>query len=256
MNLLNPNLIQIDSDLIYEIEEKSKSIFRSITFCKKTSSKNLLDSFINSTNSLTELLSIKNAQMEAETEEDIKIYQRNLNKVILYIVNEIKNERPFDSQIQLFQIFRLVSPEAHKLHPNRFRDRLVQIGGHLCPEPERITGLVGNLFYNMEQIKNPLIKAIYLHHEMIRIHPFVDGNGRITRIAKNWILMYNLYPPIFIKDEIEKKEYIKSLSGSFKAIETNQEVWHIETNKFFEQELNRVILSITYILDKIKTESK
>ncbi|ARV05989.1 hypothetical protein BTO04_04410 [Polaribacter sp. SA4-10] len=255
MILLNPNLIQIDSNLIYEIEEKSKSIFRSITFCKKTSSKNLLDSFINSTNNLTELLSIKNAQMEAETEEDIKIYQRNLNKVILYIVNEIKNERPFESQIQLFQIFRIISPEAHQLHPNRYRDRLVQVGGHLCPEPERVPDLIGNLFYNIEQIKNPLIKAIYLHHEMIRIHPFVDGNGRITRIAKNWILMYNLYPPIFIKDEIEKKDYIKSLSGSFKAIETNQEVWHIETNKFFQQELNRVMLSINYILDKIKTES-
>jgi Fic family protein len=149
-----------------------------------------------------------------------------------------------------------VSPEAHKLHPNRYRDRLVQIGGHLCPEPERISDLVTNLFFNMEQIQHPLIKAIYLHHEMIRIHPFVDGNGRITRIAKNWILMYNLYPPIFIKDEIEKKEYIESLSNSFKAIERNQEEWHTETSKFFQQELNRVILSINYILEKIKTESK
>ncbi len=256
MILLNPNLIQIDSTLLNEIEDKSKSIFRSITFSKKKSSKNLLDSFINSTNSLTELLSIKNAQMEAENEHELKVYQRNLNKVILYVVNEIKNERHFESQIQLFQIFRIVSPEAHKLHPNRYRDRLVQIGAHLCPEPERISGLVSNLFYNMEQIKHPLIKAIYLHHEMIRIHPFVDGNGRITRIAKNWILMYNLYPPIFIKDEIEKKEYIKSLSTSFIAIEKNQEVWHSETNKFFQQELNRVILSINYILDKIAIESK
>jgi Fic family protein len=256
MILLNPNLIQIDSALVNEIEDKAKSIFRSITFCKKTSSKNLLDAFINSTNSLTELLSIKNAQMEAETEDDLKVYQRNLNKVILFIINEIKNERPFESQIQLFHIFRLVSPEAHKLHPNRYRDRLVQIGGHLCPEPERISDLVTNLFFNMEQIQHPLIKAIYLHHEMIRIHPFVDGNGRITRIAKNWILMYNLYPPIFIKDEIEKKEYIESLSNSFKAIERNQEEWHTETSKFFQQELNRVILSINYILEKIKTESK
>ena len=90
---------------------------------------------------------------------------------------------------------------------------------------------------------------------MIRIHTFVDGNGRITRIAKNRILMYNLYPPIFIKDEIEKKEYIKSLSSSFKAIEKNQEIWHSETNKFFQQELSRVTLSINYILDKIRNES-
>lgn len=252
MLLLNPNLIQVDSTLINEIDEKAKSIFRSITFCKKTSSKNLLDAFINSTNSLTELLSIKNAQMEAETEEELEVYQFNLNKVILHIVNEIKNERAFESQIQLFQIFRLVSPEAHKLHPNRYRDSLVQIGGHLCPDPKRINDLVAQLFYNFGRIKHPLLKAIYLHHEMIRIHPFVDGNGRITRIAKNWILMYNLYPPIFIKDALEKREYINSLSGSFKAIERNQEKWHIETNNFFQQELNRVVQSIDYILDKLK----
>jgi Fic family protein len=256
MLLLDPNLIEVDFKLLSEIENKAKSIFRSITFCKKTSSKNLLDSFINSTNSLTELLSIKNAQMEAESEDELKVYQRNLNRVILYIVNEIKNGREFESQVQLFQIFRIVSPEAHQLHPNRYRDRLVQIGGHLCPEPERLYELTSQLFHNMEQISHPLIKAIYFHHEMIRIHPFIDGNGRIARIAKNWILMYNLYPPIFIKDEVEKKEYIGSLSRSFTVIEANGEKWHQQTSDFFVQELRRVIQSIDYIADKIKSEDK
>ena len=69
-------------------------------------------------------------------------------------------------------------------------------------------------------IKNPIIRAIYFHHELIRIHPFADGNGRVTRIAKNWMLMYNLYPPIFINDAVEKKEYINTLSNSFKNIDS------------------------------------
>ena len=139
MLLLNPELIQVDPSLLNEIDVNAKSIYRSITFCKRTSSKSLLEEFINSTNNLTELLSIKNAQMEAESEDDIKIYQRNLNKAILYIINEIKNERPFESQVQLFQIFRLISPESHQLHPNRYRSTLVQIGGHLCPNPEGLS---------------------------------------------------------------------------------------------------------------------
>lgn len=83
----------------------------------------------------------------------------------------------------------------------------MQIGVYLCPNPEELNSLVSQLFYNLESISHPLIKAIYLHHELIRIHPFIDGNGRTVRIAKNWIFMYNLYPLIFIKDEIEKKEY-------------------------------------------------
>ena len=188
--LLNPKLIQIDTAMVNQIEEKAKSIFRSITFCKKTSSKNLLDAFINSTNSLKELLSIKNAQMEAETEEEIKIYQRNLDKVILYIVNEIKNERPFESQIQLFQIFRLVSPEAHKVHPNRYRDRLVQIGGHLCPEPGRVNDLVAQMFFNMENQEKfdydtwdkslavNISMPNFLYHELKT--KFIDGASIVT----------------------------------------------------------------------------
>ncbi len=256
MILIPTDTINIDQAILTDIDTKSKSIYRAITFCKKKSSRALLDSFVNSTNSLTELLSIKNAQMETETEEELAIYQKNLHKTILFVVNEIKNEESLTSQIQLFQIFRLISPESHKLHPNQYRRTLVQIGNHLCPEPEVLNSLVTQLFYNLEDIAHPLIKAIYLHHELIRIHPFIDGNGRTTRIAKNWILMYNLYPPIFIKDETEKKEYVNALSESFKAVEKNPSVWNPETNLFFNQELHRVAKSIDYILDKIILDSQ
>ncbi len=255
MILIPTDTIKVDQSILDDIDNKSKSIYRAITFCKKTSSKALLDSFVKSTNSLTELLSIKNAQMEAETKEELKIYQRNLNKTILYVVNEIKNDLSLTSQVQLFQIFRLISPESHRLHPNQYRRSLVQIGGYLCPSPKELNNLVSQLFYNLENISHPLIKAIYLHHELIRIHPFIDGNGRTVRIAKNWILMYNLYPPIFIKDNTEKKEYINALSQSFRAVERNNSVWNEETNLFFNQELNRVAQSIAYILNEIRLEN-
>tara|TARA_R100001369_G_scaffold89048_1_gene126236 strand:- start:470 stop:1240 length:771 start_codon:yes stop_codon:yes gene_type:complete len=255
MILIPTETIKIDQSLLNAIDNKSKSIYRAITFCKKTSSKALLDSFVKSTNSLTELLSIKNAQMEAETEEELKRYQRNLNKTILYVVNEIKNELSLTSQVQLFQIFRLISPESHLLHPNQYRRSLVQIGDYLCPNPEELNSLVSQLFYNLENISHPLIRAIYLHHELIRIHPFIDGNGRTVRIAKNWILMYHLYPPIFIKDDTEKKEYINTLSESFRAVERNNSVWSQETNLFFNQELNRMAQSIAYILNEIRLQN-
>jgi len=250
--LINPDTINIDPSIINKIDEQSKSIFRAITFCKKTSSKALLDSFVNSTNSLTQLLSIKNAQMEAETEEELRLYQDNLNRTIIFVVNEIKDGIELTSQVQLFQLFRLISPESHNLHPNKYRSTLVQIGGYLCPNPENVNNLVSQLFHNLNLISHPLIKAIYLHHELIRIHPFIDGNGRTVRIAKNWILMYNLYPPIFIRDDIEKGEYINSLSQSFKTLEKNNSVWNQKTNLFFNQELRRVSNSIQYILNEIK----
>lgn len=254
MLLIPTDNININQSILDDIDYKSKSIYRAITFCKRTSSKALLDSFVNSTNSLTQLLSIKNAQMEAETEEELKVYQKDLNKTILFVVNEIKNGFNITSQVQLFQIFRLISPNAHQSHPNQYRKSLVQIGRYICPNPETLNGLVTQLFSNLESIPHPLIKAIYLHHELIRIHPFIDGNGRTTRIAKNWILMYNLYPPIFIKDEIEKREYISTLSKSFASLEKNSLLWNDDTNLFFNQELNRVSNSIDFILNEIASK--
>jgi Fic family protein len=255
MQILDPSIIEIESKYLHEIDERVKRIFRAITFCRKTSSKSLLDAFVNTTNSLTEILSIKNAQMEATSKEELVTYHKNLNKVILFVVNEIKNQTAFENQVQLFQIFRLVSPESHSKHPNQYRNQLVQIGGFLCPEPKELSGLITQVFQNLKTISNPLIRAIYLHHELIRIHPFIDGNGRTVRIAKNWMLMYNLYPPIFIKDEIEKSEYIASLSNSFKAVEKDPSVWHPETLEFFMQELRRMTYSTNYILNKVTKNS-
>jgi len=251
MNYFNPELIKINESKLLKIETELKMILRNIIFCRKTSSRKLLDNFISSTNNLTELLSIKNAQMEAQNEDEAQLYLKNLKRTTLYVISEIKKGIMFDSPMQLFQLFRLIAPESHQLHPNRFRDKLVQVGSHICPEPSMVMGLVNNLFENMKVISNPIIRAIYFHHELIRIHPFIDGNGRITRMAKNWMLMFELYPPIFISDKIEKRTYVESLSKSFNAISKNENNWNNETNVFFEQELDRLLKSILYIKENL-----
>jgi len=76
-------------------------------------------------------------------------------------------------------------------------------------------------------------------------------------MAKNWMLMFELYPPIFISNEIEKKNYVESLSNSFNAISKNENNWNKETSVFFEQELDRLLTSILYVkenLNSIKNE--
>ena len=256
MILFPTNIIAINSSKINQIEDLAKAIYRLIIYSRDHFDDDLLDIYLDGFSNLKELLSIKNAQMEAQNEEEAIEYLAHLKQTLEFVIEEILRNNDFEKEIQLFQLLRLISPETNKIHPNKYRQTTVQIGSHICPAPHLISSLVSQLFYNCSQINSPILKAIYFHHELIRIHPFVDGNGRVTRIAKNWILMYNMYPPIFINDAVEKKEYIHTLSNSFKELSKNPTVWNEFTNVFFDQELNRIIKNLNFLYNSINTIGK
>lgn len=241
MHLLPINEIKFDLNKLERIKSTMESTFRLITFSRSHLADDLLNAYIDQTTDFRELLSIKNAQMEAQNEEEALEYSKLLSETTQFISSEVKSNVDFTTEVQLFQLFRLISPDSHSTHPNRYRHQIVQIGNYLCPFPEMVPGLVAELFYQMSKIKNPIIKAIYFHHEMIRIHPFSDGNGRTIRMAKNWMLMYQLYPPIFISDIDEKKLYIKTLEKSFDWLHNNGSKWNQNLADFFDQELERLI---------------
>ena len=251
MLLLPTEIIEVNQKKIDQINETIKAIYRLIIYSRYHLDDDLLDTYLEGIHDLKELLSIKNAQMEAQNDEEAVEYLENLKTTLDFVIEEIIDKNNFGNEIQLFQLLRLISPETNKIHPNSYRKSNVQIGAHICPEPNLIPSLVSEMIYRMEKIKIPIVKAIYLHHELIRIHPFLDGNGRVTRIAKNWLLMFNLYPPIFINDANEKKLYINTLSNSFKELEKNPLKWNKHTEEFFEQELDRLLINSNLLLEKI-----
>ena len=65
---------------------------------------------------------------------------------------------------------------------------------------------------------NPIEKAAILHAEFIRIHPFMDGNGRTGRILANYSLIKDEMPTVSIRYN-NTKEYFKALD---KAIEQHE----------------------------------
>lgn len=67
-----------------------------------------------------------------------------------------------------------------------------------------------------EDEQHPLIKAGVFHHELAYIHPFFDGNGRITRILTAYYLLLRHYEAIkyFILDDyydIDRQQYSDTL---------------------------------------------
>ena len=58
---------------------------------------------------------------------------------------------------------------------------------------------------------HPVVTAALFHHKFVAIHPFDDGNGRLSRILMNLILMQSNYPPVVIKMD-DRKNYYALLS--------------------------------------------
>lgn len=111
-----------------------------------------------------------------------------------------------------------------KLNGGEFKtlaNHVLQLDGtiHKYVEPEQVAPqmdfLVDWINNNTSKIHPVLISAI-AHYNMVRIHPFNDGNGRGARILMNLILMKQSYYPVIIKIE-ERREYIDALSMADKG---------------------------------------
>lgn len=53
-------------------------------------------------------------------------------------------------------------------------------------------------------------KCINIHHQLTKIHPFEDGNGRISRAIMNWLLKLKNLPPVYVS-YTNKEDYFISL---------------------------------------------
>ncbi len=65
------------------------------------------------------------------------------------------------------------------------------------PEPQEVPYLVSEFTKWLAQVDasttHPVIKAGIAHHELVRIHPYLDGNGRVARALSTLILYVEKY---------------------------------------------------------------
>lgn len=88
--------------------------------------------------------------------------------------------------------------------------------------PEETPALMKDLlqWYNQaesEKIMSPIELATLFHYRYIRIHPFEDGNGRISRLIVNYILYRHGYPMIVVKSA-DKTNYLVALNRCDMAV--------------------------------------
>ncbi|MFA6007741.1 MAG: Fic family protein [Candidatus Shapirobacteria bacterium] len=96
-----------------------------------------------------------------------------------------------------------------------YRSANVRILGavHIPPNPIKIPALMSEFisWYYANKYTLPVPElAAWVHYHFVRIHPFVDGNGRASRLLMNLVLMQNGYPPAVILN-VDRKKYYSAL---------------------------------------------
>ena len=128
------------------------------------------------------------------------------------------------------------TPGAFKNAPNHVLQPDGSIQYYVAPlqvEAEMET-LINWMLEKTNNGTHPLITAALGHYNMVRIHPFDDGNGRGARLLMNLILIQKGFPPAILKDE-ERRKYIDSITKADRG-DASEFVEYIAQSLFQTQE--------------------
>ena len=133
-------------------------------------------------------------------------------EAILYLEQLAQAEEKL-SETHIKHIHAIVLQRIRPADAGRYRSVPVTVGDHLPPQPWEVPIQMEQLINQYHEEWNqfhPIEQAAYLHCDFVRIHPFIDGNGRTARLITNLELMKHGYPPIILPVE-KRVSYYEAL---------------------------------------------
>jgi len=139
------------------------------------------------------------------------------HKEAIDFVNEIANKQITLNERTIREIHYLVLKGIYNNEAGKYRNTEVRISGskHEPPlfseVPLKMSQLV-QYFNNQQNQLHPIVLAADIHQILVGIHPFIDGNGRTSRLLMNLILLQNGYYIANIKGTISSRlKYYEAL---------------------------------------------
>ena len=219
----NNFIIDLDENYFYEVEELKEKLDSKRPISQETL-KSLKETInlewtYNSNGIEGNTLTLRETQVVLEGitvgGKTIKEHLEAINheKAIIYLDELVKDNKPI-TEWNIKNIHQLILKEIDNDNAGKYRRENVTIKGatHIPPDYIKIPELMEKLILNYETWNkyHPIIQAALLHGELVKIHPFVDGNGRTSRLVMNLDLMNNGYNPVIIKKE-NRLEYYEAL---------------------------------------------
>lgn len=162
---------------------------------------------------------------------------RNHSEAIHFIYDLIEHEKRHTiSEYLIRSLQQLVVKDIESKETGRYRLGSVMVTGskHHPPDAFEVPKLMQELVTWINKSLNklhPIELAALVHHRLVHIHPFTDGNGRTARLFMNLLLMQKGYPMVIILKNDRQKYY--------RALEKADSGHTDEIEKFIAQAVER-----------------
>jgi Fic family protein len=172
--------------------------------------------------SLEETSVVLNEDLSPEGKTLREIYEaKNHIKALEFI----KNYSGEVNELFILKIHSIILKDISEHFAGRYRENPVKVIGSdfKFPSQEKIPQLIKNLLYWYDKNKrkmHALELAVIFSMKFVSIHPFVDGNGRVSRLLMNFILQKKKYPWI----NIYNKQRLKYLHATREANDERYEI--------------------------------
>lgn len=172
--------------------------------------------------------------------EDAKMLKNLHNTFVgeMEYINKGKNQEIIDERT-LFRIHSTISDGLVSTEERgQLRNHPVRISGteYIPPKSkEDIMQQLGIILFEQEQYDNPLERAVFLHCNIARIQPFIDGNKRTSRMVESIVMMNNDLIPIYSAKDADILHYRRGLIAFYETGDYEQ-----YADYFLDRQLERL----------------
>jgi Fic family protein len=132
----------------------------------------------------------------------------NHRDAILFVEELVKKNQPL-TEWDIRNIHQLILNNIDAENAGVYRKVNVLISGasHTPPEHFLVSEQMARFVESVNAGLHPVERAARIHVDFVGIHPFVDGNGRTSRLLMNLELMKAGFPPVVIPVEQRLRYY-------------------------------------------------
>jgi Fic family protein len=148
----------------------------------------------------------------------------NHKEAIEYVESVVAGDEPMTQHL-IKSIHQLILKNIDNSNAGVYRRENVVISGasHVPPNHVLIAEQMAALVDWYKTFSgHPIERAARLHVDFVKIHPFVDGNGRTARLLMNFDLMKEGYQPVVIQ-AADRLSYFQVLDEALDKAHTSEE---------------------------------